>query len=98
MTQGKLVSPQQMHDAACRMMLDGRQPETEMDWIKIVNFYAANVDPTVAIAAMPVLCMIMGCPLSKEAILHITTMQVLSSILDKAINDNLGKEINEVIL
>jgi hypothetical protein len=71
-----LVSPNEMHQAACDQMLEGRQPVTEEDWVKVVNFYAANVAAEVQPTGVTFMAMIMGCPLPSEYVERISAFQV----------------------
>jgi hypothetical protein len=80
---GRLVSPNEMHDAAKKAMLDGRNPVTPQDWAKIVNFYAANVDHKVGTVAVKFLAHLMECPLPDEAIEEISEAQLTFQELQK---------------
>jgi len=71
-----LRSPNEMLEAAVDMMLDGRQPATEEDWVLVVNFLAANIHQDVVAHAMPVLKMIYTIPLSDEYIAEIVRFQI----------------------
>lgn len=73
---GKLVSPNELHHAACDQMLDGRLPQSENDWVLVVNFYAANVAKEVQPSGVVVMAMLMDCPLSREYIEKISAFQV----------------------
>jgi len=40
-----LFSPNELLEGAKTLMLDGREPQTEEDWVKVVNFFAHNIAP-----------------------------------------------------
>ena len=65
---GRFVSPNEMYDAAKRLQLGGRDPVSKADWVQVVNFFAANIAIEVRDAALPVVCMIFSCPLSRNEI------------------------------
>lgn len=69
------VSPNELHLAARRAMIDGREPVSEDDWARCVNFWAANIDPAVGTAAIPLIAKILDCPLPRELILEIAEFQ-----------------------
>lgn len=70
-----LVSPQQLMDAAKQQMLDGREPQTRQDWMKVVNFFAANVDPRCA-AAVEIVCALFDVPLTRAQVAEIVEFQL----------------------
>jgi hypothetical protein len=72
-----LVSPNEMLDAACEMMLDGRRPVSTEDWALVVNFFAANIHPEVVVHAMPVLKAIYSIPLENDEIKAIVAFQLI---------------------
>ena len=72
----RLVSPNQMHKAACDAMLEGRLPTSESDWVRVVNFYAANTAAEIQPAGLVFLCKIMGCILPEKYITDISAYQV----------------------
>ena len=76
----RLVSPNEMHQAACDTMIDGRKPESETDWVRVVNFYAANTAKEIQPVGLVFLCKIMECPLSEEYILKISEYQTARMI------------------
>ena len=72
---GKLISPNDMHKAACESMLEGKLPTSEKDWVLVVNFYARNTAKEIQPKGLVFLCMIMGCPLSEDYITKISEFQ-----------------------
>jgi hypothetical protein len=73
----KMISPNDLQKAAQDIMLDGREPESENDWVLCVNFWAYNVDGDGREADF---CKIMGkifnCPLNDKDIEMIAAFQV----------------------
>jgi hypothetical protein len=70
-----LVSPLNLHKAACKEMLSGRDPITHNDWVLVVNFWAANVSHEVQPAAITLMGMIMECPLTEQELEAISLFQ-----------------------
>lgn len=75
MSKSNLVSPNHLQQAAKDMMLDGREPTTLDDWNLCANFWAANISDGLEVAAVPVLGMLLGCPLSKQELIDIAQFQ-----------------------
>lgn len=73
---GRWVSPNDMFLAAQRMMLDGREPASEEDWFKVVNFFAANIATEVALSGVRLMCLLYNCPLTDVQIAKITEFQI----------------------
>ena len=73
---GKLISPDELHQAACDTMLDGRTPTSPKDWVLVVNFYAVNIAKEVQPSATVLICKIMDCPLPEKYILDIVNFQI----------------------
>jgi hypothetical protein len=76
MSNGKLVSPIELHKAACDSMLFGDSPVTLNDWVLIVNFYAVNIAKEVQPSATLLLCKIMDCPLREDFIADVVNFQL----------------------
>ena len=57
-----LRSPNEMMAAAKEMMLKGKEPVTNEDWARVVNFWAANAEPTMAYEATRFLCFLYDVP------------------------------------
>lgn len=73
---GNWVSPNEIMQAAKDQMIDGREPESEEDWCRIVNFLAVNVARELAPEAT-VLCMkLYNCPLEERVIRGIVRLQL----------------------
>jgi len=62
----KLVSPDELMAAAKLRMLEGREPKSTRDWYLIVNFFAANIDPDVVRACMPLMKVLYDIPMMDE--------------------------------
>lgn len=71
----KLISPNELHQAAKDQMLDGREPVTDKDWQLCANFWAANIAAGLEVAATPLVGMIFDCPLGKETLIKIAEFQ-----------------------
>lgn len=82
--EGRLVSPNEMHQAACDLMLGGLQPASEHDWVLVINFYAANIASDVQPSGLLLMAHIMGCPLSDEFIRRVSKFQAQQRQADKA--------------
>jgi hypothetical protein len=70
------MSPDELHDAACREMLGGRRPETLEDWCVVANFWAANIDPGIAHPAANLMSLIYDAPLSEKLLRAIVDFQL----------------------
>lgn len=66
-----LVSPNTLHEAACRMELGGREPKTTDEWILCVNFWAFNVAHEARVELTVLLARIMSCPLPESVVREI---------------------------
>lgn len=64
----RFVSPNEMLDAAKVHMLEGRDPESRDDWIRVMNFMALNVHKDVAKPACRLLAMIYSMPLTEAEV------------------------------
>jgi len=62
----KLRSPNEIFEAAKRIMLDGKDPVSEYDWALIANFAAVNIHESVGSAALKFFMMIYNSPLDEE--------------------------------
>ena len=69
-------TPNEMLAKGIELMLDGRQPETEADWARLVNFWAANVHQDCAHAAVQLMCTIYDVPLTKAQVAAIVDFQL----------------------
>jgi hypothetical protein len=74
MTQ-KMVSPNDMQKAARDQMLQGREPVSTEDWELCANFWAANISKGLETSAIPLLGMILNCPLDKDVLVTIAKYQ-----------------------
>lgn len=69
-------SPNEMLAKAKEMMLDGREPETKHDWMIIMNFFAANVDSSVAHSACRLIGKTYDMPITEQEIEQIVDFQL----------------------
>jgi hypothetical protein len=65
-TKGKWVSPNGLMEGAKGMMLDGREPETNTDWMLIVNFLVVNIKKELALPATQLMLKLYDMPVTKE--------------------------------
>lgn len=40
---GRFISPNEMMKAGKNSMLDGREPSSKEDWVRLFNFFAVNI-------------------------------------------------------
>lgn len=71
----KMGSPEEMFQAAKELMLDGRDPESEHDWAKVVNFWAVNIAREVQPVAIQLLCKIFNASIDEDYIAKICDFQ-----------------------
>lgn len=71
----RLVSPNEMFQAAKDMQLEGREPESNHDWILVINFIAANTAEGLEKSVCKLSKMLYNIPLSDEAIEQIADFQ-----------------------
>jgi hypothetical protein len=65
-----------MMEAAKEQMLEGQEPSSRMDWIKVINFWAVNIHPSAAVAAIHLMKMIFKVPLTDSEVEEITLKQL----------------------
>lgn len=80
---GTWRSPNEMFKAAKDMMLQGREPKTEEDWMKLVNFFAVNIADGLELPAVLLLCKIFDVPLTEKQITYIVMKQIESKAKDR---------------
>lgn len=71
-----LRSPNEMFEAGKRIMLNGREPETPKDWMKLVNFFAYNIADGLELPATKILAKVLGAPLGEDTIEKIVNSQI----------------------
>ena len=84
MEHGRMVSPQDLMNAAKEHMLESREPTTNDDWTRIINFVAANIALEVRVPATLFFATLYDCPLSKDTVSAIATFQLLDTLLGSA--------------
>jgi len=103
-TEGNWVSPNEMFEAAKEMMIDGRDPNTDEDWVLIVNFVAVNTAPGLENAVTGLMMTLLDCPLKSHTIEYIVANQIYSKGPPEkdrhwfVINDDKGGELKGRIL
>ena len=70
-----MISPNELHDAAKKHMLEGKEPVTDHEWSLCVNFWAANILPDFAILTANLMAKIYKCPLKEETVEEIAFFQ-----------------------
>lgn len=70
----RLVSPNELYQAAKDTMLDGNEPTNDHDWSLVVNFWAANIDAA-EVDACKLLKLLYQCPLSDKDVAQIARYQ-----------------------
>jgi len=68
-----MISPNMLHERAKKIMLQGKAPVSDEDWVKVVNFWAANISNEEAVCAL--LAKLYDCPLSSENVEKIAMYQ-----------------------
>ena len=68
-------SPNEMLAAAREHMLAGREPQTERDWMLVMNFFAANIAKGLEEATCKFLAMLFQIPLTDDVINQIASFQ-----------------------
>jgi hypothetical protein len=71
-----LRSPNELVAAAREQMLDGREPESREDWVRIMNFLAFNVHPVAAVPTCRLMAKMYDMPLSEQEIEKIVAFQL----------------------
>lgn len=79
MVKARMISPQELFDASKQHMLARAEPVSEMDWQRLVNFWAANVQRDCAPAICGLMANIFDCPLSETAVKEIAEYQAATS-------------------
>jgi len=82
----KLVSPEELHKAACAEYLNGRKPRTKTEWILCVNFWAFNAAKGTRVAATQLMAMIYSCPLPEKQIREIAEFHEKGKSNDKRVS------------
>ena len=72
---GRWVSPNDMLQAAKEHMLEGRDPASNEEWTKVVNFVAFNVGAGTEQSICELFRMIFDIPLDEESVREIAEYQ-----------------------
>ena len=72
---GRWVSPNDMLQAAKEHMLEGRDPASNEEWAKVVNFVAFNVGAGIEQSICELFRMIFDIPLDEESVREIAEYQ-----------------------
>jgi hypothetical protein len=73
---GKLVSPNELIQAAKEQMLDGREPSTTKDYALIINFCAVNVPPEIAESVCVLIRSMYNMPIDEDYVKRIVQFQL----------------------
>ena len=71
----RMISPNELHQAAIDMQLGGQPPATEHEWAIAVNFWARNIEPAACVPATVLMAKIMDCPLPESYVREIAEFQ-----------------------
>lgn len=83
MSKGRFVSPNEMFKAAKDRMLNGKEPKTPEDWMRVVNFFACNIADGLELPATELMCKILHVPLKPETIKYIVGEQIKLRVREK---------------
>lgn len=72
---GRFVSPDQVMQAAKDQMLNGQEPKSHVDWVKVINFVAFNMDAILASSICRVMKTLYDIPLTDDEIEEIVEFQ-----------------------
>ena len=72
---GRLLSLDEMMAAAREHMLSGTEPASQEDWVKVVNFMAANIASGLEVQACRLLTHIYDMPLTMDEVTLIAEYQ-----------------------
>jgi hypothetical protein len=75
---GRLISPNELLDAAKEQMLAGKDPKNRDDWYLIVNFMAFNMNAELAETICLVMKSLFDIPLTDKEISNIVKYQIES--------------------
>ena len=67
-TKGKWTSPNDLMEGAKEMMLAGREPESNTDWMLIVNFLVVNIKKELALPATQLMLKLYDIPVTEEQV------------------------------
>ena len=65
------VSPYEILEAAKDNMLEGREPQSRLDWIYVVSFFSVNVNKATGLRAVSFLCKLFDIPLTEKEVEYI---------------------------
>jgi hypothetical protein len=71
----RMLSPDELHNKAKEMMLEGREPKTAGEWALCANFWAANISKGFAVITCKIMGKIYQCPLSEADLKQIAEFQ-----------------------
>jgi len=65
-----MISPKELLEAAKEMMLQGKEPSTQTDWIKVINFFSVNLvpDKEFQMACIKILVNILDIPVDNRTV------------------------------
>jgi hypothetical protein len=71
----RMVSPNDLHNAAKAEYCDGRDPSTKREWQQCINFWAENIISPLEESACLLMSRIYDCPLPDDQIREIASFQ-----------------------
>lgn len=84
MENASLHSPNELLKAGKDRMLDGKEPETREDWVRIVNFWAACIHPDTQPVSVQLMCKLYNAPVTDDEAESICMFQAVDRILQLA--------------
>lgn len=79
----RLISPEELHNAAKAALLQGNEPVTDADWILVVNFWAANSAKGLEVTICKLMARIYNCPLAMGKIGKIGNFQYSEKVITR---------------
>lgn len=70
-----MISPNDLHKAACDAMLGGKKPTTNEEWALCANFWARNIQKGLEVSCLPLLGLVLECPLDKDYLVAVALFQ-----------------------
>jgi hypothetical protein len=103
----KLYSPNELFVAGKQLMLNDVEPQNGSDWVKLVHFWAANINTGSLPEAVEQLCIMYRAPIKKELVLKISNHyrdlalkkqeEELKKIIGKPVNHAHLKHLRSII-
>jgi hypothetical protein len=82
MEDDEFISPLELLKRAKELVLDGNDPQSHDDWLKVMNVFAYNISPDVVLPACMLLVEIFQMPLSNAEVMAIVAFQQTQKIME----------------